>query len=182
MARPSIDFPAAGGVDFPRLERSLGLGVRTAGRGRYRVSGGADVHWVDLLGAAPPLRLRRPPPGGTASANTFSPRCCARATSAYSARFRSWFASCAGRRDPHFRWHPALSARVSTRVPVPQRCWVTPTCAQGSRTGHAEQRGSRPVQMCLPNGTSTRLISTRYARGSFASSARIVASGVGSAM
>jgi hypothetical protein len=31
--------------------------------------------------------------------------------------------------------------------------------------------------MCFPNGTSSRLISIQYLRGSFASSARIVPSG-----
>ena len=35
-------------VDLSRLERSLGLDVRPAGRGRYRVSGGSEPHWVDL--------------------------------------------------------------------------------------------------------------------------------------
>ena len=34
-----------------------------------------------------------------------------------------------------------------------------------------------PVQMCFPNGTSSRLISIQYVRGSFSSSARIVSSG-----
>lgn len=48
MAEPAINFAAAGGVDFARLERSLGLRVRPAGRGRYRISGGRETHWVDL--------------------------------------------------------------------------------------------------------------------------------------
>ena len=34
-----------------------------------------------------------------------------------------------------------------------------------------------PVQMCFPNGTSKRLISIQYFRGSFCSSARMVSSG-----
>ena len=54
MPRPAIDFPAAGGVDLRRLERSLGLRVQAAGRGRYRVSGGAELHWVDLYSAQHP--------------------------------------------------------------------------------------------------------------------------------
>ena len=48
MKHPAIDFAAAGGVDPARLERSLGLRAQPAGRGRYRVSGGTEVHWVDL--------------------------------------------------------------------------------------------------------------------------------------
>ena len=43
-----VDIRAAGGVDLARLERSLGLRVEAAGRGRYRVSGGGEPHWVDL--------------------------------------------------------------------------------------------------------------------------------------
>lgn len=46
--RPMIDIEAAGGVDLARLERGLGLRVRPTGPGRYRVSGGEEVHWVDL--------------------------------------------------------------------------------------------------------------------------------------
>lgn len=48
MKEPLIDFAAAGGVDLPRLERSLELEVRPTGRGRYHVSGGRESHWVDL--------------------------------------------------------------------------------------------------------------------------------------
>lgn len=48
MTEPLIDFAAAGGVDLPRLERSLELEVKPTGRGRYRVSGGREAHWVDL--------------------------------------------------------------------------------------------------------------------------------------
>lgn len=43
-----IDIRAAGGIDLSRLERGLGLQVVPVGGGRYRVSGGAEVHWVDL--------------------------------------------------------------------------------------------------------------------------------------
>lgn len=42
---------------------------------------------------------------------------------------------------------------------------------------HVEHLGMYPVQMCFPNGTSSRLISIQYLRGSFRSSARIVSSG-----
>jgi hypothetical protein len=44
------------------------------------------------------------------------------------------------------------------------------------RAGRALGEVSR-AQMCLPNGTSSRLISVQYFRRSFASSARIVPSG-----
>jgi hypothetical protein len=47
MPEARVDVAAAG-VDLPRLERSLGLEVSPQGRGRYRVSGGAEAHWVDL--------------------------------------------------------------------------------------------------------------------------------------
>ena len=54
MTRTIFDLDAAGGVDLDRLERSLGLhGVRV-GEGRYRVSGGAHDHWVDLYTAGHP--------------------------------------------------------------------------------------------------------------------------------
>jgi hypothetical protein len=48
MAKPAIDFAAAGGVHLDRLERSLGLQVQPTGPGRYRVTGGSEAHWVDL--------------------------------------------------------------------------------------------------------------------------------------
>ncbi len=48
MAKPAIDFRAAGGVHLDRLERSLGLQVQPTGPGRYRVTGGSEAHWVDL--------------------------------------------------------------------------------------------------------------------------------------
>jgi uncharacterized Zn finger protein len=54
MSRPGIDFERAGGVELSRLERSLGLQVTHTGRGRYRVSGGSEPHWVDLYSAAHP--------------------------------------------------------------------------------------------------------------------------------
>ena len=54
MAKPAIDFEAAGGVAFDRLERSLGLRVTSTGPGRYRVTGGDEPHWVDLYNAAHP--------------------------------------------------------------------------------------------------------------------------------
>ena len=49
-----IDFDAAGGVDLDRLERSLELDGERIGHGRYRVTGGAQVHWVDLYSTAHP--------------------------------------------------------------------------------------------------------------------------------
>ena len=51
---PRINIEAAGGVDLARLERGLGLRVQPTGRGRYRVSGGEEVHWVDLHSARQP--------------------------------------------------------------------------------------------------------------------------------
>jgi hypothetical protein len=49
-----IDFDLAGGVDLDRLERSLTLGGERIGHGRYRVTGGSQVHWVDLYSTAHP--------------------------------------------------------------------------------------------------------------------------------
>lgn len=54
MQDVAINFSAAGGVDLPRLERSLELRVEPAGRGRYRVVGGDEPHWVDLHSAQHP--------------------------------------------------------------------------------------------------------------------------------
>ena len=54
MTQAKIDFVAAGGVDSARLEKSLGLQVYPVGRGRYRVAGGAEPHWVDLYSAQHP--------------------------------------------------------------------------------------------------------------------------------
>jgi hypothetical protein len=48
------------------------------------------------------------------------------------------------------------------RSAVPyHRCSLTPTCRHMSSTGQVEHLGSRPVQMCFPNGTSSALISTQ---------------------
>jgi hypothetical protein len=44
----NIDVAAAGGIEAGRLERCLGLVAEPAGRGRYRVTGGTEPHWVDL--------------------------------------------------------------------------------------------------------------------------------------
>lgn len=54
MNRVMIDFDAAGGVDLDRLERSLVLHGERVGDGRYRVTGGDHVHWVDLTTVAHP--------------------------------------------------------------------------------------------------------------------------------
>jgi hypothetical protein len=45
---PAINFEMAGGVDIARLERSLALKGERIGEGRYRFTGGAQEHWVDL--------------------------------------------------------------------------------------------------------------------------------------
>ena len=54
MEDVKIDFAAAGGVDLDRLERSLGLRGERVDRGRYRVTGGATEHWVDLYTSSHP--------------------------------------------------------------------------------------------------------------------------------
>ena len=54
MAHVAIDFDAAGGVDLDRLERSLTLEGRRIGNGRYQVSSGGSIHWVDLYTASIP--------------------------------------------------------------------------------------------------------------------------------
>ena len=54
MSSVRIDFDAAGGVDLGRLERSLRLHGERVAAGRYRVTGGAHEHWVDLVTAAYP--------------------------------------------------------------------------------------------------------------------------------
>ena len=51
---PTINFDALGGVDLDRLERSLQLKGERVGDGQYRVSGGAQVHWVDLYSTSHP--------------------------------------------------------------------------------------------------------------------------------
>lgn len=48
MAHPAIDFDGVGGIDLGRLARSLQLDGERVGQGRYKVTGGAQVHWVDL--------------------------------------------------------------------------------------------------------------------------------------
>lgn len=45
---PLVAFERLGGVDLDRLERSLELDAEWNGPGRYRVTGGAQDHWVDL--------------------------------------------------------------------------------------------------------------------------------------
>lgn len=54
MAKPAIDFDAAGGVDSRRLERSLALRGTRTGYGQYHFTGGRESHWVDLYTAAHP--------------------------------------------------------------------------------------------------------------------------------
>jgi uncharacterized Zn finger protein len=44
-----IEVEEAGGVEPRRLERGVTLRAERTGRGRYRVSGGREEHWVDLL-------------------------------------------------------------------------------------------------------------------------------------
>src|SRR5262245_13462 len=77
--------------------------------------------------------------------------------------------------DRNCRACVSLHARGSSA----QRCVVTPTCWHISSTGHIEQYGKRPVQICFPKGTSKRLISIQYEGGRTASSATVVFSGVG---
>ena len=52
--RPAIDFDSVGGIDAERLERSLQLAGERVGTGRYRVTGGAQDHWVDLYTTSHP--------------------------------------------------------------------------------------------------------------------------------
>ncbi len=47
MPEPAIIFDSVN-VDLGRLERSLELEGYRIGPGRYRISGGAQTHWVDL--------------------------------------------------------------------------------------------------------------------------------------
>jgi SWIM zinc finger len=51
---PAIDFDRVGGIDLERLERSLQLRGERVGSGRYRVTGGAQDHWVDLYTTSHP--------------------------------------------------------------------------------------------------------------------------------
>jgi hypothetical protein len=52
---PEVPEPAIAieriGIDFDRLERSLGLRAERIGPGRFRIHGGAHSHWVDLYTA-----------------------------------------------------------------------------------------------------------------------------------
>jgi len=48
MAEKMIDIEAAGGLEAGRVERGVTLVAVSMGRGRYRVEGGAEPHFVDL--------------------------------------------------------------------------------------------------------------------------------------
>src|SRR3954468_17694796 len=54
VAKPAIDLDRIGGIDSERLARSLQLVGERVGSGRYRVTGGAQDHWVDLYTASHP--------------------------------------------------------------------------------------------------------------------------------
>jgi len=54
VATPAIDFESVGGIDSERLARSLQLAGERVGSGRYRVTGGAQDHWVDLYTTSHP--------------------------------------------------------------------------------------------------------------------------------
>jgi len=47
MPEPAINIERVG-IDFDRLERSLGLRAERIGPGRFRIAGGEHTHWVDL--------------------------------------------------------------------------------------------------------------------------------------
>jgi SWIM zinc finger len=47
MPEPAINIERIG-IDFDRLERSLGLRAERIGPGRFRIDGGEHTHWVDL--------------------------------------------------------------------------------------------------------------------------------------
>jgi len=47
MPEPAINISRIG-IDFGRLERSLGLTAERVGPGRFRIDGGENIHWVDL--------------------------------------------------------------------------------------------------------------------------------------
>ncbi len=51
---PLVQIDGADAVDLDRLERGLELAAERVAEGRYRVSGGAGDHWVDLVTAAHP--------------------------------------------------------------------------------------------------------------------------------
>ena len=46
--QPLVQLDTADAVDLDRLERGLALHAERVGHGRYRVTGGAGDHWVDL--------------------------------------------------------------------------------------------------------------------------------------
>jgi hypothetical protein len=48
---PIVDIERAGGIDPDRLLRALQLQVERVGRGKYRVEGGDETHFVDLIDA-----------------------------------------------------------------------------------------------------------------------------------
>ena len=48
MPEKMIDIEAAGGLDPARVERGVTLVAVRVDRGRYRVEGGAEPHYVDL--------------------------------------------------------------------------------------------------------------------------------------
>lgn len=62
-----------------------------------------------------------------------------------------------------------------------QRWLLTPTWAHIDSSGHDEHLGALPVQICLPKGTSSALISIQWALGKIASRAVRVFSGVAAA-
>ena len=49
-----VQLDGADAVDLDRLERGLALRAERVGEGRYRVTGGAGDHWVDLVTAGHP--------------------------------------------------------------------------------------------------------------------------------
>ena len=49
MIERPLEITAGVSVDLSRLERGIALQVRPVGRGRFRVSGGRETHWVDLV-------------------------------------------------------------------------------------------------------------------------------------
>lgn len=46
---PLIDFDAAGAIDTTRLVKAMTLRARRLGQGRYRIDGGSEPHFVDLV-------------------------------------------------------------------------------------------------------------------------------------
>src|SRR5689334_7145772 len=72
----------------------------------------------------------------------------------------------AGMHETDRCYTPTLNPSRSTELQTAYRCLTTPTCRQYSSTGQVEHFGRWPVHTCFPNGTSSRLISTQYSRGS----------------